>query len=206
MSRAAAASLALLLLAGCPLPQPLPDYPAGTITPPRILQESLWPTSGESLILVPDNCGSTEEPEYTLEAQIYDANTIEQVAARWFVNYRPIPAYASWEREDPVPPDANALVLTRTVPPFVFQPYQTPPRTDIGFTIPPSPPYAAVGTVHVVELLVSNSFGDPSAAPLNRAPAANFETQLHRWTFLITGATAQGCGQNVRPPPPPPPP
>ena len=35
---ARAAAVAAVLLAGCPLPQPLPDYPEGEpITPPRIV-------------------------------------------------------------------------------------------------------------------------------------------------------------------------
>jgi hypothetical protein len=202
VSRAAAALLALLLLAGCPLPQPLPDYPPGTITPPRILQETLWPTSGESLIFVPDNCGSTEEPEYTLEAKIYDANTIEQVEARWFVDYEPFDGSWTPEATPPVPPDLDPLVLTRTVPPFVFRPYNYPPRPGTG--VPDlGRPYRAPGTLHVVELLVSNSFDTaPDATPRNRAATPNFETQLHRWTFLVASGLTQGCGQNVRPPPP----
>ncbi len=45
-TRTIAAALAALGLAGCPIPQPLPDYPAGTITPPRILVDELLGDGG----------------------------------------------------------------------------------------------------------------------------------------------------------------
>lgn len=188
MRRAAAAIAGALLLAGCPLPQPLPDYPPGAITPPRILVESL--TIKDPIVFVPAGCSSTEPgPGYDLGARLFDTNNIEQVQARWFVNYP--------DRLDPVidaavPPDGDPLVFERTVPPFRFHPYAFAPPQGGGVR-----PFNAIGSVRVVEILVSNAFFDPpTSAPIPwRSPAANFETQLQRWTFLLVTSDpdADGC-------------
>jgi hypothetical protein len=187
--RAALAVAGALLLAGCPIPQPLPDYPPGTITPPRILTESL--TVQDPIVFVPAGCASTEPgPAYALGATLFDSNNIEQVEARWFVNW---PDNAAFFLEDPVPPDTDPTVFTRAVQPFVFHPYAFPPPR----TAPTGRPYMTPGTIRVVELLVSNAFFEPpNDAPVPfRSPAPNFETQLQRWTFLLetSAPDAPGC-------------
>lgn len=191
------------MLAGCPLPQPLPDYPPGAITPPRILVDGI-PGSSQAVVLVPADC-TGPEPSYSLSAQIYDTNTIEQVEARWFVNYDArFLEYYRWVQSDVIPPDPDPLVLTRMVPPeppsgqgpFVFRPYQFRPPLDAPN--PGGPPYTAPGTVWSVELVVSNGF-DPEASdpptPLpRRTPLPGFETQVHRWVFLaVPQSTAAVC-------------
>jgi hypothetical protein len=162
-----------LVLAGCPIPQAVPDYPAGTITPPRILTESL--TIPEALVFVPANCTSvTPGPGYDLGARLFDSDNIEQVQARWFVNYP--------DHEDPVIDEsipADPDTFERTVQTFRFHPYAYAPPQLGG-----SPPHQELGSIRVVELLVSNRFVDPDGPPW-RSPAPNFETQLQRWTFML---------------------
>jgi hypothetical protein len=180
MRRIVAAAAGALLLAGCPIPQPLPDYPPGTITPPRILTESL--TIQDPVIFVPANCTSTEPgPAYLLGARLFDSNNIEQVQARWFVNWPDGGGDPFIEAS--VPPDEDSTVFVRTVEPFLFHPYAFAPPAAGG-----GKPFNAPSTVRVVELLVSNAFFVPAdEAPVPfRSPAANFETQLQRWTFLLT--------------------
>jgi hypothetical protein len=193
--RLAIAVAGALLLAGCPIPQPLPDYPPGTITPPRILADQIQP-NGAAVRLVPADC--TPEPEYPLTAQIFDTNTIETIEARWFVNYDSrYFQYYNPVRDDPVPPDPDPGVLTRVVPPtshgpLVFRPYQHPAAADA----PPAsgPPYSGAGIVRVVELVVSNGFdptaAEPPAALPMRTALPGFETQVYRWVFLSVPQSA----------------
>lgn len=186
-SHAAAVAVALAIgLAGCPLPQPLPTYPAGTITPPRILAASA--TAGvNSILLVPANCPTP--PKYDLDARIFYQNTVA-VEARWFVDYRPDVQHRTLilnaVRE--VPPDPNALILERQVPTFTFEPYGFVPPAELGGSAAKDAP----GIVHVVELVVSNGFATPPGDELqpNRTPAttadgiSQFEIQSYRWTFV----------------------
>ena len=207
---AALALLVTIALVGCPLPQPLPDYPPGTITPPRILADEIQvdgvPSNSRAVVLVPASCAGPE-PVYRLSAQIHDTNTIEQVEARWFVNYHPSFAqqyYTAWQT-DAVPPSADPVVLTRNVPPddpgtgekrpFLFLPYQYAP--PVGTPAASGPPYPGPNTVRVVELVVSNGF-DPAAntppSPLpKRTPLPGFETQVYRWVFLTVPESAGPC-------------
>ncbi len=181
----AAAAIALALV-GCPLPQPLPTYPAGTVTPPRILAATT--TSGtDSILLVPANCATA--PSYQLGAQIFYQDSVT-VEARWFVDYR-ADIQQRTNIQNPVrevPPDPNALILQRSVPPFPFGPYGFAPPAELGTFASPSAP----GIVHVVELVVSNGFAvspEDDAQP-NRTPAttadgtSKFEIQTYRWTFV----------------------
>jgi len=203
MRRISVAAIATTLgLAGCPLPQPLPDYPAGTITPPRILVDEI-DRNAEVVRFVPAGCPT--EPVFPLTATLYDTNNIETVEARWFVNYDATNSnYYQASQDDPIPPDPDPLVLTRVVPPntaagepqpFLFRPYNYPPPNGI----PPvsGPPYPAAGVVRVVELVVSNGF-DPAALEWpesslpRRATLAGFETQVYRWTF-VTVAPSASC-------------
>lgn len=186
-----AALAATVALAGCPLPQPLPDFPAGTVTPPRILAATTA-RSSESIIPVPANCPTA--PTYDLGARIFylDNRTVE---ARWFVDYRPDVAsrYAIQNTIREVPADPDPLVLERDVPAFAFQPYGYPPPDELGgaFAGADDP-----GIVHVVELVVSNGFDPNTAAPEpNRTPAvidgaARFEIQTYRWVFVTVAPSA----------------
>lgn len=180
----AAAALAAALLAGCPLPQPLPDYPAGTITPPRILSATTT-RAAESIIPVPAGCAV--EPSYDLDARIFYGERIT-LAARWFVDYRSdLQSRTRPEiTDDEVLPDSDPLILTRSVPRFTFRPYQHPVPSEIGG----GSDWKAPGIVHVVELVVSNGFDpSPTAPEPNRTPAVTedggrFEIQTYRWTFV----------------------
>jgi hypothetical protein len=179
------AILALAIgLAGCPLPQPLPDYPAGTVTPPRILVDELLEDG--SVTLVPASCTAVQ-PTYLLNARINDPNTIESIEARWFVNYdfRGTAWSRIWDSKT-IQPNQDTTNLIRVVPTFTFSPYDAPPP----FGTPPlaGPPYSESDVVRVVEVVVSNGF-DPAlvgtiAPGANRAPIQGFETQFHRWVFL----------------------
>lgn len=217
-------------LAGCPLPQPLPEYKEGTsVTPPRILGDGITVggvgASSRAVILVPANCPAGQEPKYELSAQIHDTNNIEQVTARWFVNYSPAGGalYVTPFGSDTIAPDPNPLVLVRTVPPndpitgaakpWVFKPYDHLPA--LGTVVPATPPDARAGVLRVVELVVSNGFypsaSEPAGLP-NRTPMPGFETQVYRWVFLTVPETTGNCVPATDPltcvkcPPPPPPP
>jgi hypothetical protein len=178
-------------LAGCPLPQPLPSYPAGTVTPPRILASSA--TSGsQSLLTVPAGCATA--PTYDLDATIFN-QTSETVEARWFVDYRPDVAsrYVVQNTIREVPADPDPLVQTRQVPTFTFRPYGFPPAQELNA----GPSGSAAGVVHVVELVVSNGFDtSPTAPEPNRTPAttpdgnAQFEIQTYRWVFVNVAGLA----------------
>jgi hypothetical protein len=197
--RLAIAVAGALLLAGCPIPQPLPDYPPGTITPPRILVDSIFPT--QPFIRVGTDCLPGEEPSFAMSARVFDSNNLEQVAARWFVNYdEAVPG--TWSPQGgtlPVPADQDSLVLQRTVPPFTFAPYGFPRPNGTPGTID-SFPFNEPGTIRVVELLVSNNFLEPpgSAVPPYRAAAANFEVQIHRWVFALVPGD-ENCGLHAAP-------
>jgi hypothetical protein len=174
------------LLAGCPLPQPLPDYPSGSITPPRILTDPLF-AGNAAVIFIPANCSTT------LKVNVKDTNTIESIEARWFVNYdgRYTERFAIQKRET-IQPNGDNTTLVRPVDPFLFEPYQyreTPgsPVTVTGST----PPFTDTGVLRTVELVVSNGFDpDPTStsAPPNRTPLPGFETQVYRWVFMTTAA------------------
>lgn len=181
--RRAALPLLAVLLAGCPIPQPLPDYPPGTITPPRILVDDQL--GNGAVVLIPANCATA--PTRVLAPKIVDSNTIESIEARWFVNYdfRDTAWNRIWQ-ENVVPPNADPTNLTRTLPPFTFEPYNHHP--PYGTPPLPGPLYPQAGVLRVVELVVSNGF-DPGALSTivpaaNRAALAGFETQVYRWVYL----------------------
>jgi hypothetical protein len=188
---------AAILLAGCPLPQPLPDYPPGTITPPRIVVDDSVSriASPETLVRVPANCPSPQR--IVLTAQIRDANTIERIEVRWFVNYdRASSARYTWEQRDDITETDPLDPTLRHVPQYVFFPYDHDPIAGA--------PGAAAGGVRIVELVTSNGFFarepyDPltSQEPVpNRSPATDFEVQVYRWVFLNV---AEGGGVTCQP-------
>jgi hypothetical protein len=195
-----AGALAALALAGCPLPQPLPDYPKGTVTPPRIVMDAIMVDGGKAaaqpIVFVPAGCGTPgtpgSKPTYTLAAGLVDANTLEQVEARWFLDYlgghsvRGKP-----QQDDLVAPSQTTNDFTRSAPPYVFVPYDHPAPAELGtFTPDQNGSFSDPRIVHVVELVVSNGF-DPSGTPAGaaadppfRGPSPGFETQVYRWTFV----------------------
>jgi hypothetical protein len=194
VNRALAAGVALLLLlAGCPLPQPLPSYPAGTVTPPRILMDAL--SEPQSVIQVPSGCSNA--PSRDLQAELVDANTSETVTVRWFVDYdRESNARCVTAVPEEVltgPGDQASNPTHRQVSPYHFVPYDH--DAVLG-----GPDKTAPGVVHVVELVVSNRFdsNDDQVALCTkdvpedvfpfRMPATqgsvHFETQTYRWVFV----------------------
>jgi hypothetical protein len=175
--RRLAAALPALLLAACPLPQPLPEYPEGQpVTPPRIVTASV--AFPETVVRVPADCAV--EPVISLTADLIDANTVELVEARWFVNYDPENQDRRRPHATQVPPDDDPLVIRRVVPPFPVEPYDYAPLTGAFGGAP--------GAVHVVELVVSNGFVPPedeAEAPVpNRSALPGYETQVYRWVLL----------------------
>jgi len=195
--RLATALAAALVLAGCPIPQPLPEYSAGTITPPRIVMNeatSQIATQGTVILVAPDTCTSTATaPSYDLAATLVDQNTVEPVVARWFVNYdKYVPA-----RYGPLPESGEIAATSstdthRAVPPLTFHPWggwgTVGGTGTLGGTVLASG--RNEGAVQIVELVVSNGF-DPAgaAAPLPyRSPAGAFEAQMFRWVFVTSAA------------------
>ncbi len=198
MRRSTVAAIATtIVLAGCPLPQPLPTYPAGTVTPPRVLAAST--SAGVNSILpVPASCPTA--PVYDLDARIYYQDSVA-VEARWFVDYRTGTAYQQRQNiQNPVrevPPDPNQLILERQVPTFSFGPYGFAAPSELGNVAASAP-----GVVHVVELVVSNGFAAPpdDAEQPNRTPGttadgtSQFEIQTYRWTFVnVPEDPGAGC-------------
>lgn len=185
-------ALALLLgvaLAGCPLPQTLPEYPnSGTITPPRIQSDTVTPI--DTIILVDAGCPSTPTPAFTLSARLVDENTFEKVEARWFVDYDPTRSSVT-----PIPPiqlidgPADGVTIERMLDAFVFKPYTFD-----------DPAFRAAGGLHVVELVVSNNFAPETPTPARpwRTPlktaTQTFETQVYRWVFKYVPTGSGVCG------------
>jgi hypothetical protein len=166
----AAAGLALAL-AACPLPQPVPDVgrvDGGTVPTPHILPESAVPS--ETVVFVNSACRTP--PVFSVSATVEDANTIETVTARWFVDYGidgTALTMSPQGGEAQVLPSQDANDPLRPLDPFLFRPYQ------FGKDVP----------LHVLEVVVSNGFLplNDSTPPLNRAAPLPFEAQAFRWVF-----------------------
>jgi hypothetical protein len=169
-----------LLLAGCPIPQGLPEYPdSGTVAPPRIRADATTPE--DSVILVAPDCVNGG-PAYLLTTVLVDDNTLEKVEVRWFLDYDPGTLRRLPLLTEEIPGPDDGITRTRAVTPFPFNPYQADPATDPqGFR--------DGGGLHVVELVVSNGFapepgpGEPALPRPWRTPQPNFETQAFRWVF-----------------------
>lgn len=198
--RWAALGLALLALAGCPIPQPLPEYPPGQpITPPRIVVDDTvhQVSPSDTVVRVPAGCAIA--PVFSLQAMLRHDNTTEAVSARYFVNYDPTvqarAVYLNPTTDDIPPPDSSAADQTlRTVPPFSFRPYDFAPMLGTG-----GGASSAIGAVNVVELVVSNGFDPafdqppPTVSLPYRKPKLNFEVQLYRWVFVTTPPDPDTC-------------
>jgi hypothetical protein len=197
MRRLSPGALLLVVLAGCPLPQPLPDYPEGQpITPPRIVVDDNFHrvSQPETIVRVPADC--TSPPSFSLRSMLRDASTLN-VVARWFVNYRPDPASPSVrsEQEDEIGTASGAGGVDpslRETPEFLFTPAGYAPIEGTGGGVG-----GAVGAVHVVELVVSNGF-DPAADFVTaalpfRTPGVGFEVQVYRWVFLTVPKSPPSC-------------
>jgi hypothetical protein len=173
-----------LLLAGCPIPQSLPEYPStGKIAPPRLLVDVTTPI--ETAIEVAPDCLVTTgaEPIFTLHTELVDENTLEKVEARWFVDYLP----GNQARETPrateiIEGPADGLTTQRPVQDYLFHPYGFDPQGS-------EQAFRDGGGLHVVEVVVSNGFapepdsGQPALPRPWRTPLPQFETQLYRWVF-----------------------
>lgn len=198
MRRAHVVGLAVAFLAGCPLPQPLPEYPKGTVTPPRVLMDDI--VHPDTVVRVPAGCATA--PSYDLAASLVDNNTSEAVTARWFVDYEPTSSarcvQATAEAVIEGPGDGADDPTRREVPPYRFVPYDHP--AYLGATGDDAGP----GVVHVVELVVSNRFDTsvdsnllcfpgtttrPFRSPA-RAGDVQFETQTYRWVFVSEAPSA----------------
>lgn len=193
-ARAAAPALALflpLLLAGCPIPQTLPDYPTtGAIAPPRLQSDLVTPV--DTVLEVAANCATP--PSFVLTASAVYDDTTKPFDARWFVDYRPDrPQQARDQHADTIPAPTNGVDIVRPIPAWTFAPYGFDPGADAAA----QQAFRDGGGLHVVELVVSNGFaaGDGPAERPFRSPAPNFETQLHRWVFQYRPAGSGGsCG------------
>ncbi|BDG07657.1 hypothetical protein [Anaeromyxobacter paludicola] len=172
---AALTGLAAATLAGCPLPQPLAEVSrvdGGTITPPRVLAETALPA--DTQIRVRKDCPSS--PRFTVQASVVDENVVEQVEARWFLDYDAgSSAGAALLRPSDVlaPPDPNetSTLTVRALPPLTVV----------------LPPYDAASPAHVLEVVVSNGFyqsgQEPPGVPPNRSAQPGYEAQVFRWVF-----------------------
>jgi len=184
----ALAALALpLLLAGCPLPQALPEFPStGKITPPRLVSDQATPA--DTVLEVDPACATP--PGYVLSTTLVDENPLEPVDYRWFVDWRPTGLNARDQFRDTIPGPTDGITTVRTVPAWTFQPYDFDP----GQTPAEQAAFRTGGGLHVVELVVSNGFEEDPGPPARpyRSPKAGFETQVFRWIFHYV--PSGGCG------------
>jgi len=192
-------------LAGCPLPQPLPEYPtSGIITPPRIISDLVTPV--DTVILVESGCSSDPTvPVFVLSASLVDENTFEQVEARWFVDYSPTSISNNPLQDQFVPGPSDGVSVERSLDSFYFHPYMADPldQTSIPPETSPGQHYRDGGGLHVVELVVSNNFApepEPPAAPNPRpyrtplkTATQTFETQVFRWVFHYVPSGTSGA-------------
>jgi hypothetical protein len=141
-----------------------------------------------------------------MTAQLFDSNNVEQIVARWFVNYDsahdPTRSTGAIGGDIAIPAPGSTTVFTRTLPepPFpggsAFRPFLWEPPSGTGTRV--TAPFNEPGTIRVVELLVSNGFRSGPNTATNREPAPNFEVQLHRWVFLLVPGT-ENCGAHPIP-------
>ena len=152
-----------VVLAGCPLPQPLPAIEGDvSVTPPRFVTESVFPAEG--VVRVGLDC--PQDAFVPFGGTIADADLDEAVEARWFVDYG-AGAAGVFQNDFPLaPPDGTDS--RRVLSEFRFFPSR--------FTATP----------HVIEVVVSNGFYPIGQDPVgtlqpNRTAQLGFETQMFRW-------------------------
>lgn len=184
---------ALLLLAACPLPQSVPSVPAGSVTPPRIVEDASLTPSGTTVAFDPA-CATAQS--FTVTVTVADENFSEAVDYRWFADYDPAsqPRYTPLAQGSLDPPTAEPFTLRPVKPDFVLRPAQFSPST---------------GT-HVLELVVSNGFDQradqtqvalPYRTPLTDAQN-RYEVQSHKWVFLPVPGCATAAPPTCDPCPP----
>ena len=189
---ARAAAVAAVLLAGCPLPQPLPDYPEGEpVTPPRIVVDDTIRsvTYPESVVRVPAGCA--QEPVYQLSTFLRDAITNENVVARWFVNYDPTnrPSVTPQFPEEIPPP-------TGVIRPSARRARSSSPRIS---TLPSRGAAREAARVRCTSSSSScrtDSIRTRTRRPPSfpyRKPKLGFEVQVYRWVFLTVAPSPGGC-------------
>jgi hypothetical protein len=166
------AAAALLVLAACPLPQPLPTVggtDGTTVAPPIILPDSATPA--DAVVLLRPDCPAGAVVSFS--AAIEDPNLEDVVEARWFVDYSPqSPGVAAGEFP---PPAGDGQDPRRALQPFLFEPAQ----------------YAVGAASRIVEVVVSNGFypiNTPGLSQPNRTAQPQFETQVFRWFVVFDPA------------------
>ena len=179
LALATAAAAAAGILAGCPIPQPLPgvgNIDAG-VAPPRILADDVHPIpTFAPYDTTPGACDGG--PQFQVQATVLDQNPDDVVEGRWFIDYDDTGIRASVQRS------------------FTF-PVVLPSQTTYAASFPFAPVvdgYPGL-PVHIVELVVSNGFENvtPDGGLPNRTPRAGYETQVYRWVFQpVDGGAA--CG------------
>ena len=187
LAAGAAALGAALVLGGCPLPQPLPEYASvdgGTLTSLRFRLETIQPS--DPVVYVAKDC--PDGARFRVSLSLDDPDPLERVEARWFVNYRAGTSTQLPIRMDDVPPADDPNDPSRRdipalgVPAFTFE----VPRFD-----PASP-----GRPPDVLELVACSVGfvpygqDPPGTPYPyRTPQLGYPTaQVYRWVFQYVDA------------------
>jgi hypothetical protein len=169
-ARAVAALAAWLALgtslAACPLPQPVPSVEGDiTVTPPRIVTESMLPA--DATVVVGTGCPA--ESFIAFGGSIDDPDLDDAVEARWFIDYS---AGAAGVLQNDFPAaSTDGTNSRRALADFRFFPSRYPAGP------------------HVVEVVVSNGFfpigqDPPGALQPNRTPQSGYETQVFRWTVV----------------------
>ncbi|HZY02319.1 MAG TPA: hypothetical protein VFF02_02380, partial [Anaeromyxobacteraceae bacterium] len=195
MTRPRLAAAALLLAAGCPLPQSVPSVPPGSVTPPRIVEDASRPSATDSALTTAGTTTSYDpgcaNPQiFAISTAVADENFFEVVTYRWFVDYDPIDPlrYAPRPESSQLQPLTQEPFTPRPVPVFSITPASFPPSLGSG--------------LHVLELVVSNGFDqstDQASLPLPyRTPitgAQTYEVQSHKWVFV----PSPGCANAPTP-------
>lgn len=161
----------MLALAGCPLPQPLPEVQrtGSTVTPPRILVDTALPA--DAVVRVRPDCVRGQVIPFS--ATLEDLDLDDTVEVRWFVDWS-LQRHAPSQIDFP-PASTDATNPLRAVRPLSFE-----PALD-----------AADGAPHVVEMVVSNGFqavGTAGVALPDRTPLPGYETQVFRWFVMPDAA------------------
>jgi hypothetical protein len=165
-----------LVLAACPIPQPLAEVArsadGGSVSTPIILPDTAQPA--DTVVLVKPDCPGAGA-QFTLSATVEDLDTTESVEARWFVDWQA--DSPGLLEDDTVPASSDSSDPSRLLVPVPFSPYT--------YGKPPD------NAMHVVEVVISNSFRPTSdtTQPFQRAAFPPFVTQSYRWVFQYVDPT-----------------